>query len=234
MIPSPNLVCYDQTHFSVYNFLTFWCLALAIAALKEREAGTFLIRDSNSFQGAYGLALKVATPPPNVNNHSSKGKNNYSLRHLNISFSHFCSTCSATAAQSSHSGYFMCHCTYSAVALSLVDNDTCILQLVSAVTVSDPLEQLVRHFLIETGPRGVKIKGCQNEPYFGTFSCSRLLQNICSTTNRAPLGKIIIFDIHLVTFRECKICLLLSVIHRESVCISLPTLHHAHLFALRS
>ncbi|XP_032375650.1 tensin-2 isoform X1 [Etheostoma spectabile] len=80
----------------------------AIAALKEREAGTFLIRDSNSFQGAYGLALKVATPPPNVNNHSSK--------------------------------------------------------------VSDPLEQLVRHFLIETGPRGVKIKGCQNEPYFGSLS----------------------------------------------------------------
>lgn len=31
----------------------------------------------------------------------------------------------------------------------------------------DPLEQLVRHFLIETGPRGVKIKGCQNESYFG-------------------------------------------------------------------
>uniref|UniRef100_A0A7N5ZPQ5 Tensin 2a n=1 Tax=Anabas testudineus TaxID=64144 RepID=A0A7N5ZPQ5_ANATE len=80
----------------------------AIAALKEREPGTFLIRDSNSFQGAYGLALKVATPPPNVNNHNSK--------------------------------------------------------------VSDPLEQLVRHFLIETGPRGVKIKGCQNEPYFGSLS----------------------------------------------------------------
>ncbi|XP_041655723.1 tensin-2 isoform X3 [Cheilinus undulatus] len=80
----------------------------AITGLKEREPGTFLIRDSNSFQGAYGLALKVATPPANVNNHSSK--------------------------------------------------------------VSDPLEQLVRHFLIETGPRGVKIKGCQNEPYFGSLS----------------------------------------------------------------
>uniref|UniRef100_A0A671KSK3 Tensin-2-like n=1 Tax=Sinocyclocheilus anshuiensis TaxID=1608454 RepID=A0A671KSK3_9TELE len=79
----------------------------AIAALKEREPGAFLIRDSNSFQGAYGLALKVASPPPKVNNHSSKG---------------------------------------------------------------DPLEQLVRHFLIETGPRGVKIKGCQNEPYFGSLS----------------------------------------------------------------
>ncbi|XP_047218483.1 tensin-2 isoform X5 [Girardinichthys multiradiatus] len=79
----------------------------AIAALKEREPGTFLIRDSNSFQGAYGLALKVATPPPNANLNSK---------------------------------------------------------------VSDPLEQLVRHFLIETGPRGVKIKGCQNEPYFGSLS----------------------------------------------------------------
>uniref|UniRef100_A0A9J8CYG3 Tensin 2a n=1 Tax=Cyprinus carpio carpio TaxID=630221 RepID=A0A9J8CYG3_CYPCA len=80
----------------------------AIAALKEKEPGAFLIRDSNSFQGAYGLALKVASPPPNVSNHSSKG--------------------------------------------------------------GDPLEQLVRHFLIETGPRGVKIKGCQNEPYFGSLS----------------------------------------------------------------
>ncbi|XP_051518239.1 tensin-2 isoform X2 [Myxocyprinus asiaticus] len=80
----------------------------AIAALKERDPGAFLIRDSNSFQGAYGLALKVASPPPNVNNHSSKG--------------------------------------------------------------GDPMEQLVRHFLIETGPRGVKIKGCHNEPYFGSLS----------------------------------------------------------------
>ncbi|XP_077573066.1 tensin-2 isoform X1 [Stigmatopora nigra] len=80
----------------------------AIIALKQREPGTFLIRDSNSFQGAYGLALKVATPPLNVNQHSNKG--------------------------------------------------------------GDPLEHLVRHFLIETGPRGVKIKGCQNEPYFGSLS----------------------------------------------------------------
>ncbi|KAM4587575.1 tensin-2-like isoform 2-T2 [Odontesthes bonariensis] len=79
----------------------------AIAVLKDKEPGTFLIRDSNSFQGAYGLALKVATPPPNANIAGNKG---------------------------------------------------------------DPLEQLVRHFLIETGPRGVKIKGCQNESYFGSLS----------------------------------------------------------------
>ncbi|KAI5612373.1 tensin-2 isoform X3, partial [Silurus asotus] len=80
----------------------------AIAALKEKEPGAFLIRDSNSFHGAYGLALKVASPPANLSNHSSK--------------------------------------------------------------VGDPMEQLVRHFLIETGPRGVKIKGCQNEPHFGSLS----------------------------------------------------------------
>nr|XP_015814962.2 tensin-2 [Nothobranchius furzeri] len=79
----------------------------AIAVLKDKEPGTFLIRDSNSFQGAYGLALKVATPPPNANTTGNTG---------------------------------------------------------------DPQEQLVRHFLIETGPRGVKIKGCQNESYFGSLS----------------------------------------------------------------
>ncbi|XP_061841677.1 tensin-2-like isoform X2 [Nerophis lumbriciformis] len=79
----------------------------AIAALKDKEPGTFLIRDSNSFQGAYGLALKVATPPASANATGSK---------------------------------------------------------------ADVQEQLVRHFLIETGPRGVKIKGCQNESYFGSLS----------------------------------------------------------------
>ncbi|KAK6320957.1 hypothetical protein J4Q44_G00079330 [Coregonus suidteri] len=78
----------------------------AIAVLKEKEPGSFLIRDSNSFQGAYGLALKVASHPSNnVNN-------------------------------------------------SKVDDQ----------------EHLVRHFLIETGSRGVKIKGCQNESYFGSLS----------------------------------------------------------------
>uniref|UniRef100_A0A674NET7 Tensin 2b n=1 Tax=Takifugu rubripes TaxID=31033 RepID=A0A674NET7_TAKRU len=45
----------------------------AIAVLKDKEPGTFLIRDSNSFQGAYGLALKVATPPPNANIIGGKG-----------------------------------------------------------------------------------------------------------------------------------------------------------------
>ncbi|XP_016400736.1 tensin-2-like [Sinocyclocheilus rhinocerous] len=79
----------------------------AITVLKDKEPGCFLIRDSNSFQGAYGLALKVSTPPAHASNHGETG---------------------------------------------------------------NPQEQLVTHFLIESGPKGVKIKGCQNETYFGSLS----------------------------------------------------------------
>lgn len=117
----------------------------AIAVLKDKEPGTFLIRDSNSFQGAYGLALKVATPPPNANFIGSKGI------HLELlMFKHHCD----------HKGsiWFLIHYYY---ILSIFD------LLILPSLPGDPLEQLVRHFLIETGPRGVKIKGCQNESYFG-------------------------------------------------------------------
>lgn len=38
------------------------CLStLAIKLLHDKPSGTFIIRDSNSFQGAYGLAVKVAS-----------------------------------------------------------------------------------------------------------------------------------------------------------------------------
>ncbi|KAM4697426.1 tensin-1 [Rhinophrynus dorsalis] len=79
----------------------------AISLLKDREPGAFIIRDSHSFRGAYGLAMKVATPPPNSTQPNKKG---------------------------------------------------------------DSTNELVRHFLIETSPRGVKLKGCPNEPYFGCLS----------------------------------------------------------------
>ncbi|XP_064926756.1 tensin-1 isoform X6 [Columba livia] len=79
----------------------------AIALLKDREPGAFIIRDSHSFRGAYGLAMKVASPPPTVMQQNKKG---------------------------------------------------------------DITNELVRHFLIETSPRGVKLKGCANEPYFGCLS----------------------------------------------------------------
>lgn len=78
----------------------------AINMLKDQSPGTFIVRDSNSFPGAFGLALKVATPPPHV-----AGKN-----------------------------------------------------------MADPSSELVRHFLIEPTSKGVRIKGCSNEPVFGSLS----------------------------------------------------------------
>lgn len=42
----------------------------AIRVLRNSPPGTFVVRDSNSFPGAFGLALKVATVPSNVQNRS--------------------------------------------------------------------------------------------------------------------------------------------------------------------
>ncbi|KAH8041378.1 hypothetical protein HPB51_014659 [Rhipicephalus microplus] len=76
----------------------------------SREEGTCLskkVKQShiNSFPGAFGLALKVASPPPNVQTRSG-----------------------------------------------------------------DPSNELVRHFLIEPTAKGVRLKGCANEPVFGSLS----------------------------------------------------------------
>lgn len=72
--------------------------------LKDKEPGSFIVRDSHSFRGAYGLAMKVATPPPSVLQLNRKA--------------------------------------------------------------GDLASELVRHFLVECTPRGVRLKGCPNEPYF--------------------------------------------------------------------
>ncbi|XP_028987910.1 tensin-3-like [Betta splendens] len=80
----------------------------AIAALKDKEPGCFIVRDSHSFRGAYGLAMKVATPPPSVLQQPKKG--------------------------------------------------------------GDLANELVRHFLIECTHKGVRLKGCPNEPYFGSLT----------------------------------------------------------------
>ncbi|XP_015610038.1 tensin-3 isoform X4 [Cephus cinctus] len=77
----------------------------AIAMLKDATPGTFVVRDSNSFPGAFGLALKVATPPPGA-----------------------------------------------------------------PTSPRDPSSELVRHFLIEPTTRGVRLKGCANEPVFSSLS----------------------------------------------------------------
>lgn len=45
----------------------------AIAMLRDKEPGSFVVRDSHSFRGAYGLAMKVATPPPSVLQLPKKG-----------------------------------------------------------------------------------------------------------------------------------------------------------------
>jgi len=57
----------------------------AINLLKVQPPGTFIVRDSNSFPGAFGLALKVSTPPQNTNN-TSKSSDPHSelVRHFLI------------------------------------------------------------------------------------------------------------------------------------------------------
>nr|XP_019962539.1 PREDICTED: tensin-3 [Paralichthys olivaceus] len=80
----------------------------AISVLKEKDPGSFIVRDSHSFRGAYGLAMKVATPPPSVLQQTKKG--------------------------------------------------------------GDLSNELVRHFLIECTQKGVRLKGCPNEPYFGSLT----------------------------------------------------------------
>lgn len=81
----------------LYHFI------VAINQLKNATPGTFLVRDSNSFPGAFGLAVRVAQLPANV--HIKHGQ--------------------------------------------------------------DPAAEYVRFYLIEPTAKGVKLKGCSNEPVFG-------------------------------------------------------------------
>ncbi|KAK9686800.1 Phosphotyrosine-binding domain [Popillia japonica] len=76
----------------------------AINMLRTQPPGTFVVRDSNSFPGAFGMALKVSSVPLNVQP-KSQGS-----------------------------------------------------------------DELVRHFLIEPTSRGVRLKGCANEPVFSSLS----------------------------------------------------------------
>ncbi|XP_031555162.1 tensin-2-like [Actinia tenebrosa] len=80
----------------------------AINILRDKEPGYFVVRDSQSFPGAYGLAVKVAVPPPHV--------------------------------------------------------------LQGDLTKVDLSSELIRHFLIESTKKGVKLKGITNEPVFGSLS----------------------------------------------------------------
>ncbi|XP_044752814.1 tensin-1 isoform X4 [Coccinella septempunctata] len=77
----------------------------AINILRNQQPGAFIVRDSNSFPGAFGMAVRVATVPQNIQNKST-----------------------------------------------------------------DKNDELIRHYLIEPTSRGVRLKGCPNEPVFTSLS----------------------------------------------------------------
>ncbi|AWP06255.1 putative tensin-4 [Scophthalmus maximus] len=81
--------------------------AEAEALVKGKEAGTFVVRDSTSYRGSFGLAMKVDQTPSNF-------------------------TATAYPGEST--------------------------------------SDAVRHFLIESSTKGVRIKGASQEPYFGSLS----------------------------------------------------------------
>ncbi|XP_071360376.1 tensin-4-like isoform X2 [Trachinotus anak] len=81
--------------------------AEAEALIKDKEAGAFVVRDSTSHRGSFGLAMKVDQTPNNF-------------------------TATAYPGESS--------------------------------------SDLIRHFLIESSAKGVRIKGSSQEPYFGSLS----------------------------------------------------------------
>lgn len=78
----------------------------AEAMVKNMDPGTFVVRDSTSYKGSFGLAMKVDQTP---------------------------STCTASAYP------------------------------------GDTRSDCVRHFLIESSAKGVRIKGSSQEPYFGSL-----------------------------------------------------------------
>lgn len=77
----------------------------AIELLRKEEPGTFVVRDSSSYRGSFGLALKVQEAPTPTQNRSGQDSSD-----------------------------------------------------------------LVRHFLIESSAKGVRLKGADEEPYFGSLS----------------------------------------------------------------
>ncbi|XP_014895140.1 tensin-4 [Poecilia latipinna] len=96
----------------VMNTSKFWfrphiSRAEAEGILKDKEAGTFVVRDSTSYRGSFGLAMKVDQSPTTL----------------------------TAAACPGESG-------------------------------SDH----IRHFLIESSAKGVRIRGSSQEPYFGSLS----------------------------------------------------------------
>lgn len=56
-------------------FLSTVCSALLAEALvKDKEAGTFVVRDSTSYKGSFGLAMKVDQTPTSFTASAYPGK----------------------------------------------------------------------------------------------------------------------------------------------------------------
>lgn len=81
--------------------------AEAEALLRDKEAGTFVVRDSTSYRGSFGLAMKVDQSPTTLTAASCPGESS---------------------------------------------------------------SDFIRHFLIESSAKGVRIRGSSQEPYFGSLS----------------------------------------------------------------
>ncbi|MGH0114452.1 UNVERIFIED_CONTAM: hypothetical protein FKN15_017752 [Acipenser sinensis] len=150
----------------------------AIGLLCDREPGAFVIRDSHSFRGAYGLAMKVASPPPTVVQQNKKGDITTELvRHFLIETSpkgvklKGCQNEPYFAIgllRNREPGAFVIRDSHSfrgayGLAMKVSSPPPTVVQQNKK---GDITTELVRHFLIETSPKGVKLKGCQNEPYF--------------------------------------------------------------------
>ncbi|MBN3323411.1 TENS4 protein, partial [Atractosteus spatula] len=86
----------------------------ADALLRDREPGSFIVRDSTSYRGSFGLALKVQEVPASASGTGKSGDNK---------------------------------------------------NLISSLP-GEGATELVRHYLIESSARGVRLKGSSEEPYF--------------------------------------------------------------------
>lgn len=77
LINDPHLWTFSVSSSSCFFPLSMFTPSLLLSAinlLKDREPGAFIIRDSHSFRGAYGLAMKVACPPPTVQQNKKGNK----------------------------------------------------------------------------------------------------------------------------------------------------------------
>lgn len=108
----------------------------ADAMVKDKESGTFVIRDSTSYKGSFGLAMKVDQSPTGFSPTAYAGENS---------------------------------------------------------------SDRVRHFLIESSAKGVRIKGSSQEPYFGSLSALVYQHSICAY---ALPCKLLLFSQELGTTEE--------------------------------